>query len=55
MQHEVRQQVRQMFIKGIRSRKEHGDVTNMLCPKMADWVNWGLRTLVLDGPKGKLP
>ena len=48
-------ELRQMFACGVRTRKELGDGNNLICPKMGDFLAWAMRALVMDGPKGKLP
>ncbi len=48
-------ELRSMFASGLRARKGGGDANGLICPKMAEFRAWAMRSLALDGPKGKLP
>ena len=51
----MKNELRRMFADGIRARKALGEGNNLICPKMEDYKAWALRSLSMDGPKGKLP
>ena len=48
-------ELRSMFASGLRARKALGEGSSLICPKVGDYRAWALRSLSLDGPKGKLP
>ncbi len=51
----MKNELRSMFASGLRTRKAIGEANDLICPKLADFRAWAMRSLALDGPKGKLP
>ena len=51
----MKNELRHMFASGIRARKALGEGNNLIYPKVGDFLAWAVRSLSMDGPKGKLP